>query len=188
MKKLFMAMFTMLCMALSNFVFAGNAAPLGLELGVASYAQVKQQLGGKTTLSDGGTNQYSGGRMLEGDGEGLGIDGLSSITFIFDRADKLAAVLMTMPKSNGFGDMENGNFKKTLKALSAKYKLDEKRIPFVGDAYAKLHQGDSIIELSAPHMGFGMELRYVAVALQKAFLQQSSKERIAKDKRQADAF
>jgi len=151
MKKLFLIVITTLCMTFTNLTFAANAAPFGLELGVATFAQTKQQLGSKTSLSNAGTNKYSGGRMLQGNGEGLGIDGLSSITFIFDQSDKLAAVLMKMPKSSEFGDMENGNFAKTLKALSAKYKLEVKSTPFVGDAYAKLYQGDSIIEVTAPH-------------------------------------
>src|SRR5450830_1128177 len=88
---------------------AANAAPLALELGVATQAQVRQQLGGQTQLADGGTNQYSGGEMLKGDGEGLGIEGLSEILFIFDASDKLAAVLMTLPKGEGFGDLHSGN-------------------------------------------------------------------------------
>ncbi|WP_152555797.1 hypothetical protein [Ferriphaselus sp. R-1] len=172
----------------SGWAFAGNAAPLGLELGVVSYAQVKQQLGSKTVLSAAGTNQYSGGRMLQSDGAGLEIEGLSEITFIFDRTDKLAAVLMKMPKGDGMGDLESSNFKRTLNTLAAKYTLDEKRVPFVGDAYAKLHQGDAIIELSAPHMGFGMELRYFTTSFDKAFRQQSSNERAAKARRQAGAL
>ena len=188
MKHYLFAIFTMLSIAFPNFVFAANAAPLGLELGVATYAQAKQQVGGKTSLSDIGTNKYSGGKMLQGDGAGLGIEGLSEITFIFDKSDKLAGVLMTMPKGSGFGDLENGNFKKTLAALSAKYKLDEKHTPFVGDASARLHQGDSVIEVTAPHLSFNMEVRYLSNELQKAFKQQSSSERATKEKRQADLF
>lgn len=159
--------------------FAQNAAPLGLELNVATYAQVKQQLGGKTSLTDAGTNKYSGGRMVESNGDGLGIDGLSSITFIFDKADKLAAVLMTLPKDS---------FAKTLSALSGKYKLLEKQVPFVGNASAKLQQGETIIELNAPHMSFQMTVMYATQALKQSFTQQASNERAAKEKRQADQF
>lgn len=172
-------LFALLCMAFSNLVFAGNAAPLGLELNVATYAQVKQQLGGKTSLSDAGTNKYSGGRMVESNGDGLGIDGLSSVTFIFDKADKLAAVLMTLPKDS---------FAKTLSALSGKYKLLEKQVPFVGNASAKLQQGETIIELNAPHMSFQMTVMYATQALKQSFTQQASNERAAKEKRQADQF
>lgn len=177
-----------LCMAFSNSIFAANAAPLGLELGVATYGQVKQEVGGKTSLSDAGTNKYSGGKMLQGDGAGLGIEGLSGISFIFDQSDKLAAVLMKMPKGSGFGDLENGNFTKTLKALSGKYQLIEKKVPFVGDASAKLQQGDSVIEIAAPHLSFEMTVNYLTKSLKQAFTQQATGERAAKEKRQADMF
>jgi|CXWL01.1.fsa_nt_gi hypothetical protein len=160
-------------------VFAANAAPLGQELGVATYAQVKQQVGGKADLSDVGTNKFSGGRMLQGNGDGLGMAGLSEVTFIFDHADTLAGVMMTLPKDS---------FKPTLKALSAKYKLVDSVVPFVGNASAKLKQGDSIIKLDAPHLSFEMQVLYLTNSLNQAFQQQSSSERTAKEKRQADMF
>lgn len=167
---------------------AANAAPLGLELGAATQAQVRQKLSDQTHLEDGGTNQYSGGKMLKGDGEGLGIDGLSEIVFIFDTTDKLAAVLMTLPKGEGFGDLQNGNFTKTAKALAAKYKQVEKRQPFVGNAHAIFRQGDSVVELDAPHMSFTMALRYMTNALRKTFKQQSTSNKAAKERTQTNKF
>lgn len=163
----------MLCMAFSNVALAANAAPLGMELNVATYAQVKQQLGGKTSLSDNGVNKYSDGKMLQGNGDGLGIEGLSEITFIFDASDKLAAVLMTLPKDS---------FQQTLNALSKKYKRIEKQVPFVGNASAKLQQGESVIELNAPHMSFEMSLHYLTKSLKQAFTQQASSEHEAQEK------
>jgi hypothetical protein len=174
-----MVIFALLGIAFSNTAFATNAAPLGFELGVATSAQVKQQIGGKTSLSDAGTNKYSGGKMLQGEGSGLGIEGLSEITFIFDQSDKLAAVLMTLPK---------GSFQKTLSALSGKYKLITKEVPFVGDASAKLQQGDSVIDISAPHMSFQMTVSYLTKNLKQAFKQQAGSEQAAKEKHQADQF
>lgn len=179
MSNKFACLFATLCMAFSNLALAANAAPFGQELGVATYSQVKQQVGGKSDLADAGTNKFSGGKMLQGDGSGLGIEGLSEVTFIFDRADKLAGVLMTLPKES---------FKPTLKALSAKYKLVSSEVPFVGNASAKLKQGDSVIELNAPHMSFTMEVLYLTNGLKQAFQQQSSNERAVKEKRQADMF
>jgi hypothetical protein len=173
---------------MARCVLATNAAPLGLELGVATQAQVRQQLNSQTQLEEAGTNQYSGGNMLKGDGEGLGIDGLSEIVFIFDTGDKLAAVLMTLPKGEGFGDLQAGNFTKTAKALGAKYKLVEKIQPFVGNARAIFRQGDSVVELDAPHMSFTMTLRYLTQALEKTFKQQSTSNKAAKERTQANKF
>lgn len=172
-------LFALLGIAFSNLALAANAAPFGQELGVATYAQVKQQVGSKSPLSDAGTNKFSGGRMLQGEGDGLGIDGLSEVTFIFDRADKLSGVLMALPKDS---------FKPTLKALSAKYTLVHSEVPFVGNASAKLKQGNSVIELNAPHLSFTMQVLYLTNSLNQAFQQQSSSERAAKEKRQADMF
>lgn len=179
MRNKLVCLFAMLCMAFSNLALAANAAPFGQELGVATYAQVKQQVGGKTDLADAGTNKFSGGKMLRGDGKGLGIEGLSEVTFIFDRTDKLAGVIMNLPKES---------FKPTLKTLATKYTLVSSEVPFVGNASARLKQGDSMIELNAPHMSFTMEVLYLTNGLKQAFQQQSSNERAAKEKRQADMF
>ena len=92
---------------------------------------------------------------------------------------------MTLPKQEGMGDMQNGVFRKTLATLSGKYKLVEKRVPFVGDSYAKFRQGDSIVELDAPHLSFNMSLRYLTNDLQAAFNRQSEAEKAGKQRKQA---
>jgi PKD repeat protein len=86
---------------------------------------------------------------------------------------------MSLPKES---------FKPTLKALSAKYALVSSEVPFVGNASAKLKQGDSVIELNAPHLSFTMEVLYLTSGLKQSFQQKSSNERAAKEKRQADMF
>ena len=163
----------------SHEVETANASPLGFVLGVATYTQVKQQAGSNTSLSDGGTNPYSGGKVLEGRGGEFGVEGLSNITFIFDPSEKLVAVYMTLPKDN---------LKDTLKALSAKYKLIAKDVPFVGDASAELQQGNSVIEISAPHLSFAMNVYYMTKAFNKTYTQQSSQEEAAREKLQAARF
>lgn len=174
-------MILLLAFLVRGEVFAGNnPAPFGLELGVATYAQVKSDLGSQTRLNDMGVNAYSGGKMLKGDGEGLDFEGLSAITLIFDQGDRLAGVLMTLPK----GEMGNGNFKKVLAMLKGKYKLVSERVPYVGNSYAKLKQGNSIVELDAPHLSFTMQLRYLTQDLLAAFNAQSNQERANKDKAQ----
>lgn len=173
---------------MANSAWAGNAAPLGLELGVATLAQVQKEVGTKTKLIESGTNKFINGKMLSGSGSGLNIDGLSKITFIFDQNDVLSGVLMTLPKREGMNDLQNGGFKKLTKTLSAKYKQVEKRDPFVGDAYARYTQGNSVVELDAPHMSFDMNLHYVTNDLLAKFNKQSAEERSAKDRSQAAKF
>lgn len=186
--KQFVRLAVLAAIVLSGAAWAGNAAPLGLELGVATLMQVQKEVGAKSKLNERGPNKFTNGKMLSGSGAGLGIDGLSEIVFIFDQKDVLAGVLMTLPKSEGMNDLQNGFFKKTAKALAAKYKQVEKREPFVGDAYARYSQGNSMVELEAPHMGFSMSLRYVTNDLMAQFNKQSGDERAAKNQAQAAKF
>lgn len=173
------AVFAVLCMAFSNLALAANATAFGQELGVATYEQVKQQLGSKTSLSDAGVTKISGGRWLRGNGNGLGIEGLSKVELYFDGADKLVGVVMILPKEN---------FKATLKTLSAKYKLVVSDVPFVGDAAAAFKQGNSVIILNAPHLSFTMNAMYMTSDFHQALSRQSKEMRAAKEKQQADNF
>jgi hypothetical protein len=166
-------LFAIFCSA----AYAGNnAAPLGQEIGVATSKQVRDQIGNQTQLADGGINKFSGGRMLKGDGSGLGVEGLQDVLFIFDASDKLSGVVMTMGKDR---------FKDTLDALSKKYKLVGKQVPFVGNSYAKFKQGSSVVELDAPHMSFSLELRYLSDELLAVFNNKSSVEAAEKKRNQA---
>ncbi|GAB1394618.1 hypothetical protein MASR1M60_27820 [Rhodocyclaceae bacterium] len=163
---------------------APNAAPLGVEIGVATLEQVKKDIGGRTRLSDAGTNVYSEGPMFKGDGTGLEIDGLSEILFIFDKANKLAGVVMTLPK----GGMGSENVRKVMGMLGEKYKTVQKNIPHVGNAYGKFKQGASVVEVDAPHMSFTMEVRYLSDAFLASFNQRSQQERTEKQQKQKSQF
>ncbi len=83
------------------------------------------------------------------------------------------------------GDVQSSGFKKTLATLSGKYKLVEKRAPFVGDSYAKFRQGDSIVGLDAPHLSFNMSLRYLTNELQASFNRQAEAEKPEKQRKRA---
>ena len=176
-------LFAVPAMAISAAAWAGNAAPMGLELGIATVGQVQKEIGGKARLEDGGTNKFSGGRMLKGDGEGLGIEGLSEIVFVFDAGDRLAGVVMTLPKGPF-----NDNFRRVMAMLDGKYRVAAKRVPSVGDSYAKYRQGDSVVELDAPHLSFEMSLRYLTDRLLSDFEKKSAAEKIEKRRRQASQF
>lgn len=170
------------------FPFASNAntntvAPLGMELGVATISQVQKTLGIKTKLNEAGINKYSNGKTLQGNGKGLEIDGLSEILFVFDKEDKLAGVLMVLPKGS-----RNENFHKMMKVLSSKYQLVEQKTPFVGDSYAQYRHGNSIVELEAPHMSFTMTLQYLTDSLASTFKTQSITEETENRKKQASQF
>lgn len=174
-----------LLLGFSSSVWAANAAPLGFELGVATLPQVQQGLSAKTRLVESGISKFTGGKILSGNGAGLDVEGLKEITFIFDQNNVLAGVTMTIGKGNG---MNNEGFKKLSKTLAAKYKQIEKQEPFVGDCYARYVQGDSVVILNVPHMGFDMGLSYLTKGLLAEFNKQSAQETAAKQKSQASKF
>jgi hypothetical protein len=155
---------------------AGNAAPLGQEIGVATLTSVQLTVGKATSLADGGVNKFTGGRMLSGDGKGLGIDGITKITFIFDKGSVLQGVIMTLPK----------NFKPTYEMLRKKYTPISRQIPFVGDTNARFSQGASVIELNAPHMSFEMTLSYLSETLLASFKTRSAHDKERHDRDQED--
>ncbi|WP_186453838.1 hypothetical protein [Denitratisoma sp. DHT3] len=175
----------LVAIAFATTAFAGNnAAPLGVEIGAATLDQVQQSIGKRTRLINSGINAYSEGPMLKGDGEGLDIDGLSSITFIFDKTNRLAGVLMTLPK----GGMGSENVKRMVGMLGEKYKTVKRNIPFVGDAFARFKQGTSTIDVDAPHMSFTMEVRYLSDDLLAAFNSRSRQENAEKQRKQQSQF
>jgi hypothetical protein len=162
--------------AATPVAYAANAAPLGLEIGVATLAQVKAKVGAVTSLAEIGTNKFTDGVMLGGGGEGLDVDGLHKITFIFDKKDVLQGVVMTLDK----------NFRPTFEELRKKYTVVSKQIPFVGDSRARFSQGSSFVVLDAPHLSFEMTLSYISGPFDQAFKTRSAAEDARHERQQAD--
>ncbi|HNQ49507.1 MAG TPA: hypothetical protein PKI22_08850 [Hydrogenophilus thermoluteolus] len=174
MRYLLIALFCLTTFA-SAGAFAENAAPLGLEVGVADLNTVKKQLGGKTPLQQAGVNEVSGGPILKSNGAGLGIDGIEELSFVFDKTGKLVAVMMQMGKHR---------LREVTAALRKKYKVQQENIPFVGDASAIYEQGDSLVILNAPHLSFSMTVLYGTRAFLQQTLEKYSQEQEAHQRRQ----
>lgn len=140
----------LLTLLLSFIVTTINAdpAPFGLEINKATVSDVKKKY--KTQHS--GENKYTGGDMYYLDTSAIGIEGLQSVNTIFDKENKLVAVMTTFQKSK-FNFLLN-----TMK--QKKYKLLEKSIPFVGDKTARFIHGKTLVLLDAPHLSFKMTLYY----------------------------
>lgn len=178
MKRMLAILIATLGVNTAQSALAANAAPLGLELGVASLDQVKTRLSA-TRLTPAGINAWSDGPMFESDGAGLDIDGLQRITFIFDKGNRLAGVVMTMADTR---------FDEVFQHLSGKYRLQSKQIPFVGDRYARFSQEASIIEIEDPHLSFEMEVRYLTNELVNAFKQRRATQEAQRKQRQRANF
>jgi len=174
MRYLLIALFCLTTFA-STGAFAKNAAPLGLEVGVADLNTVKKQLGDKTSLQQVGVNVIDDGPILKSDGQGLGIDGIQEISFVFDRANKLVAVVMVMGKHR---------LRDVIAALRKKYKVVKENIPFVGDTSAVYAQGDSLVILDAPHLSFSMTVIYGTRAFLKQVDEKKTQEQETHKRRQ----
>lgn len=156
---------------------AANVAPLGFELGTTTRSDLQARLKDKVELTDAGTNRYSNGPMLDGVGEGLGIEGLQHATFIFDARERLVAVMLQLPK--GFANRNTTNL---ANMLSEKYRQVHRNIPAVGNASARFTYGNSIIELEAPHMAFDFTVFYMTESFERALREQRAHERNDKER------
>lgn len=152
---------------------------LGVEIGVTTVEQLRQDLGKRTSLEKRGINKWSGGEMYGTDGEAYDIEGLNNVLYIFDTRQKLAGVVLGMGKHK---------FDSVYKALSAKYKVAAQQRPFVGDQFARFKPADTVIELNAPHLSFDMEVSYLRNDLMQRFNQQSEAEKQAKQRSEASKF
>ena len=154
-----------------------NAAPLGIEIGFANLAGVKQKLGSMTTLSESGTSDVSGGKIISSDGQGLGIDGLSKFVAIFDKSETLVAVIMSLPK----------NVNNTYSKLKEKYKPISSNIDeFMGSGTATLEKGDSLVVIEAAHLSFAMDVVYASKEFMAAAKRNSNEASAKKEQEQKD--
>ena len=136
-------------------------APFGLEIGKATVRDLKAAY----PVQSAGTNTYSGGEMYRIDASRIDFEGLQGVLAIFGKDGTLQAVTATLDK-NRFDAVNQG--------LAGKYKSVSKKLPFVGDKRVVYVDGQTEIELDAPHMSFEMVMTYATKSLIKAFRSQSS--------------
>lgn len=86
---------------------------LDVEIGKTTMTQVKAQLN-KTKIVETSRNRYTEGPQFSTDGAGYDIESLKTVLYIFDREQKLAAVMMTMGKER---------FEEITSFLASKYKV-----------------------------------------------------------------
>jgi hypothetical protein len=158
---------------------AGNVAPLGLEVGVADLQAVRAKLGRQTRLLGAGTNKWTGGPMLKSNGSGLDIEGLQEFLFVFGRDKKLEGVILTMRKER---------LRAVAELLRTKYTPAHEDLPFVGDASATYHMGESLARIEAPHLSSSMNVLYLTHRLQAAYDSGSALEEAEHRRRQAEKF
>lgn len=160
------------CIFCTPILIMANPSPFGLQIEQVTISDVKS----KYKTRDAGINKYSQGKMLYLNPKELNFEGLKEALAIFSKEDKLLAVLLKMPKKK---------FNNIFSSLNSKYKLENKKIPFVGNKSAKFIDGNTEVMLNAPHMGFTMDLHYVSKNLWKTYNKTKTKEQ--KQKKQKES-
>ena len=168
--RLFLA--TMLALALCGPA-AADPAPFGLAIGKMTVDEFKK----KYAAQPDGINKYSLGPMFIVDTgkSGIHFDGLQELVAIFGEDGKLMVVI---------GKVQKSRFEAVYDSLRNKYRLVSKDIPFVGNKFAKFRDGNTVIELDAPHLSFTMQVRYLHQSFLKRFEEISRKEREEKRKKE----
>ncbi|WJG24394.1 hypothetical protein [Vibrio furnissii] len=155
---------------LSQSVLA-NPTIFGLTIGETTIQDMKKQY----NVSHSGTNMYTNGDMYTISPSQIKFDGLNKVITIYNKSGKLVAVLTEFPKNK---------FEYLNSALSNKYSLVSKQIPFVGDKSATYKDGETEISLNAPHLSFGMTMNYIHNDLLRAFNEQTEKEKKQKQQQE----
>lgn len=168
MEKIIIALFTLL---ISNVALA-DPTVFGLTISKTKVEDLKN----KYSVTYTGQNKFSNGDMYDIATGQIGFDGLNSCTVIFSKEGVLIAVLTGFPKSK---------FDYLKSSLSNKYQLVSQKIPFVGDKSAKYRDGNTEIDLNAPHMSFELTMNYIHTDLLRAFNNQSIIEQRAKEKKES---
>ena len=162
-----------------------DVSPLGFVIGKASLKDVEDGLPAAATVVESGINKFTMGQMLTVDGNGLEIQGLQTVTFIFTKDDRLDAVTMKMSRGSGVSD---DRFNQILKHLSSQYKLVSKNVPFVGNKTAVFRKENVEVTLDSPHMDFSMYVSYITDSFSKRYKEISSAERHQKQQQEKSRF
>jgi len=147
--------------AMSQASAASNAAPFGLEIGVATCASARAKLpnGQDIWLESTHTEDLYPGSVEVG---------------VRCSQDRVIAVQVKAAK----GGMENPGSRQAYATLSGKYKrVAGGAMPSLGDGYARFVAGNSVIEQSAPHLSFEFTVTYYDKAFYDFVLASNAQER-----------
>ena len=130
---------------------SANAAPFGLEVGVATCDAARARLGQVEESKLDGTDVFLTAVAPSAIYEG------ASKAVVRCSDGKVIAVQIEAPK----GGMGNGGSRDVYVNLSKKYKLVAGgSMPQLGNGYARFAVGNSIIEQDSPHLSFVFTLTY----------------------------
>jgi len=152
-----------LILLLAPFFCFANSAPFGLEIGRMRIEEFKE----KYQVQALGTHRWGQGEMFSLSTKTINFEGLNKIHVIFDQNEIMVAVLTELDKSK---------FDSVLNLLNSKYRLIEKKIPFVGTKSAIFSDDCVQIELISEHLSFQMTMNYISKDFLKSCKEQYAKE------------
>jgi antitoxin component YwqK of YwqJK toxin-antitoxin module len=147
-----------------NISDAETVSFFGFELNRATYSDVKLGFLDKGLIPVSFTEPHpqSGGKVIKTTGEDIELELIKDIYFVFNPNDKLIAIQFILPKnsrtkhSSGF----RAGFNFMYDLLKPDYKLVSKRIPFVGNTYAKFKRNNSYILVDAQHLSHDVTVSF----------------------------
>lgn len=129
---------------------AANAAPLGLEIGVASCEQARQ------VLQPASEEKVGEDTLLTAAQPAQLMPGAQSV-LVRCSGGAVIALQMKLPK----GRMGNTSTREIYAGLKRKYKqVAGGAMPELGNGYARFAAGKTVIEQDAPHLSFEFTLTY----------------------------
>lgn len=155
---------------------AANAAPIGLQLGVATCDQARQ------ALKPSSEKKVGEDILVSADQPSGLVPGAESVLARCS-GDVVIAVQMKLPK----GGMGNLNTRDAYANLKRKYRqVAGGAMPELGNGYARFAAGNSVIEQDAPHLSFEFTLTYYTKSFYDSIVEENKRaERDAKDKKNA---
>ena len=138
-------------LALFSFAASAEVAPFGQVIGSASPDSVELDLSKRTRVVIGNPDEVTGEPILIAMGDGLGIEGLDKVAFIFNEDNVLVCALMMLRKSR---------YAEIVAGLKNKYPLVSEKDPFVGSRSATFREGDIAVIAEAKHMSHTMTVLY----------------------------
>ncbi len=151
---------------------AQAASPFGYEIGTATKKEISTTLGRKVEMKNAGANIFTQGTTLTSeDCDALNMKGLEKLTVIFDREDKLSAMVLNLK----FLDIseKKKEYNVVIDALKDKYELktvSPENAPDKLFAYFTSPNG-AYVRLTSKRLGDTMVIQYLSKDFVKSYSQ-----------------
>lgn len=158
---------------------AANAAPFGLEVGVAACDAARAKLQGAEERSLGGQDVWLETTEVE--------DLYPGATKVAARCSGNRVIAVQVEASKG--GMGNDGARQAYATLASKYKrVAGGPMPSLGDGYARFVAGSSVIEQNSPHLSFEFTVTYYEKAFFDAIKASNAAEQKNKTKKKESAL